>query len=139
MISLIVLKSKCCRCYQIINTLQFFLLISILLLKNTDYEEQCYFYFKKEVNILWLRLGIDPYTCFEGSHQRTFLNSVLQIIHKHIGRLISEQQILRWWYYFKKNGFVTAEMKYIKKKSKWMCVCVCVGGGCKLVNKHKHI
>ena len=100
------------HCYIVL-----FLLISILLLSNTDGEDQWYFYFKKEVNFLGLRLGIDAYACFEGSHQRTWLNSV-QEAHKHFEYLVSEQQMRQWWYYFQKFGFVPVEIKYFKKKRK---------------------
>ena len=73
---------------------------------------------KKIVNFLGLRLGIDAYACFKGSHQKTRLNSVLQEAHEHFGRLVSQRQMRRWWYYFQKFGFVPAENKYFKKKSK---------------------
>ena len=73
------------------------------------------FLFKKIVNFLGLRLDIDAYACFEGSHQKTRLNSVLQEGHEHFGRLVSQRQMRRWWYYFQKFGFVPAENKISKR------------------------
>ena len=73
----------------------------------------------KVIDFIGERLGINAYASFEGSGQKTQLNSAL-IEAASFFNFGSERQMRRWWNYFQQNGYIPAEKTKYKRTSKRM-------------------
>ena len=73
----------------------------------------------KVIDFIGERLGIHAYASFEGSGQRTQLNSAL-LEAASFFNFGSDRQMRRWLYYFQQYGYVPAEKTKYRRTSKRM-------------------